>query len=141
MAKILVPVDGSPNADKAILYALSQAEGKEGTEIIFLNVQPNYNTPYVKRFISSEQIKEMQEEASQEVFSHSLEVAKNSSHSIRTVLRTGDPGREICKFAQESAVDVIVMGYRGLGAVKRAIFGSVSTHVLHEAPCPITVVP
>ncbi len=140
MARILVPVDGSPNADKAILYALSQAEGKE-TEIIFLNVQPNYNTPYVKRFVNSEEIKAMQEEASQEVFAHSLDIAKNSNFPIRTALRTGDPGREICKFAQESSVDSIVMGYRGLGAVKRAILGSVASHVLHEAPCPITVVP
>ncbi|NMA67891.1 MAG: universal stress protein, partial [Desulfitobacterium sp.] len=123
-----------------ILYALSQAEGK-GTEIIFLNVQPNYNTPYVKRFISPEEVRKIQEEASQEVFKHSLELTKNSSLPIITVLRTGDPGREICKFAQESAVDAIVMGYRGLGAVKRAIFGSVANHVLHEAPCPITVIP
>lgn len=140
MTKILVPVDGSPNSDKAIRYALTLAEGK-AEELIFLNVQPNYNTPYVKRFASQDQINDMQQETSKEVLSHSLEIAKDSTVPIRTVLRIGDPGREICKEAEESGVDNIVMGYRGLGAVKRAILGSVATHVLHETPCPITIVP
>lgn len=140
MAKILVPVDGSPNSDKAIRYALSQVHSKDDL-IIFLNVQPNYNTPNIKRFASQEQIKAMQEEASKEVLDHSLEIAKDSTVPIRTILRTGDPGKEICKEAVENAVDNIVMGYRGLGAVKRAILGSVATHVLHETPCPVTIVP
>ncbi|ACL18933.1 UspA domain protein [Desulfitobacterium hafniense DCB-2] len=140
MTKILVPVDGSPNSDKAIHYALTLARCKDDL-LIFLNVQPNYNTPNIKRFATQEQIKVMQEETSKEVLDHSLEIAKDSIAPIRTLLRTGDPGREICKEAQESVVDSIVMGYRGLGAVKRAILGSVATHVLHETSCPVTIVP
>ena len=140
MAKILIPVDGSPNSDKAIRYALSQVQSKDDL-LIFLNVQPNYNTPNIKRFATQEQIKAMQEEASKEILDHSLAVAKDSTATIHTLMRTGDPGKEICKEAQESAVDSIVMGYRGLGAVKRAILGSVATHVLHETPCPVTIVP
>lgn len=140
MTKILVPVDGSPNSDKALRYALSLAKEKDDL-LILLNVQPNYNTPNIKRFATQEQIRAMQEEASKEVLDHSLEIAKDSNATIRTLLRTGDPGKEICKEAEDSAVDNIVMGYRGLGAVKRAILGSVATHVLHETPCPVTIVP
>ncbi|MEL1136317.1 universal stress protein [Desulfitobacterium sp. THU1] len=140
MTKFLVPVDGSANSDKAIRYALSLAEGKADL-LIFINIQPNYNTPNVKRFATQEQIKAMQEEASKEVLDHALEIAKDSTVPIQTIMRTGDPGREICAEAEESAVDNIVMGYRGLGAVKRAILGSVATHVLHETPCPVTIVP
>ncbi|AGA68172.1 universal stress protein UspA-like protein [Desulfitobacterium dichloroeliminans LMG P-21439] len=141
MTKILVPVDGSANSDKAIRYALTLAEGKADL-LIFLNIQPNYNNaPNVKRFATQEQIKDMQEDASKEVLDHALEIAKDSAVPIQTKMRIGDPGREICAEAEESAIDNIVMGYRGLGAVKRAILGSVATHVLHETPCPVTIVP
>jgi nucleotide-binding universal stress UspA family protein len=36
--------------------------------------------------------------------------------------------------------DVIVLGAHGWGALKRIVFGSVSTAVLHSAPCPVMVV-
>lgn len=139
MTKMLVPVDGSASSDKALRFALSMAKGD--TEIILLNVQPSYSTPNVRRFLSVEQIQAVQEEESQEVLNHALELTKGSSVRVKTLMRVGDPGKEICGEAAQSAVDCIVMGYRGLGAVKRAILGSVATHVLHETPCPVTIVP
>lgn len=140
MLKMLVPVDGSASSDKAVRYAISLAEGKD-EEIILLNVQPSYNTPNVQRFISQEQILAVQEESSKEILDHTLEITNKFTVPVRTIVRIGDPGKEICAEADESAVDCIVMGYRGLGAVKRAILGSVATHVLHETTCPVTIVP
>ncbi|MFD2444337.1 universal stress protein [Bacillus sp. CGMCC 1.16607] len=142
MKKILVPVDGSEDSNKAILYALSLWEGKE-TEIILLNIQPSYNTPNVKRFVSQEQIRGYQQELSQEVLEKSLAVTETKSPnvSISTKVRIGIPGIEICVEAKESQVACIVMGSRGLGAIKRTVLGSVSYSVLHDAPCPVTIVP
>lgn len=140
MTKILVPVDGSEGSDKAVRFAISLAEGKEA-EILVLNVQLSLNTPNVKRFFTQEEIKGYQEALSQEVLDHTLEVTKEYAIPVRTVVRIGDPGEEILAEAQESPVDFIVMGYRGLGPVKRAILGSVATHVLHKTHCPVMIVP
>lgn len=140
MLKMLVPVDGSASSDKAVRYAIFLAEGKY-EEIILLNVQPSYDTPNVQRFISEEQIRFVQEESSKEVLDNTLEITKSFPISVRTIVRDGDPGKEICAEAVESNVDCIVMGYRGLGVVKRAIMGSVATHVLHETTCPVVIVP
>ncbi|MCG9969366.1 universal stress protein [Pelotomaculum terephthalicicum JT] len=140
MIKILVPVDGSAGSDKAVRFAIFLAEGKN-KEIILINVQPSYNTPNIKRFFSQEQIRSFQEELSKEVLDHTLEITNSFSIPVRTVIRIGDPGKEICAEAEESSIDFIVMGYRGLGAVKRAIMGSVATHVLHETTCPVMIVP
>ena len=138
--KILIPVDGSAGSDKAVRFAVSLAEGKD-TEFIVLNVQLSFNTPNIMRFFSQEEIRSYQEELSKEVLDHTLEITNEYAIPVRTVVRIGDPGKEILEEAKESSVDFIVMGYRGLGPVKRTILGSVATHVLHASLCPVMIVP
>jgi nucleotide-binding universal stress UspA family protein len=52
----------------------------------------------------------------------------------------GDPREEIVRVAQEWQADLIVLGARGLGPVKRLLLGSVSLGVARHAPCPLLVV-
>lgn len=52
----------------------------------------------------------------------------------------GDPVREILKAGEELDADLVVIGSRGLGAVGRALLGSVSDSVVRHAPCPVLVV-
>jgi len=60
--------------------------------------------------------------------------------TIERRVETGEPGLAIVAVAEELDVDAVVIGSRGRGAVKRALLGSVSTHVVHNAPCPVLVV-
>ena len=52
----------------------------------------------------------------------------------------GDPAEVIVDQAKESGSDLIVIGTRGLNIAERLLLGSVSTKVLHEAPCDVLVV-
>ena len=52
----------------------------------------------------------------------------------------GRPADEICRFAADHDVDLIVMGSHGRGALKRAFLGSVSHAVVNSAHCAVTVV-
>jgi nucleotide-binding universal stress UspA family protein len=54
------------------------------------------------------------------------------------VLR-GAPGPALCSFAREVQARAIVMGSRGRGGIKRAVLGSVSDHVVRNAPCPVVI--
>jgi len=54
--------------------------------------------------------------------------------------RAGEAGPAMSRLAEEIGADVIVVGSRGRGAIKRALLGSVSTHVTKNAPCPVLVV-
>ncbi len=59
---------------------------------------------------------------------------------VEQVARAGEAGPAICHLAEEIGADVIVVGSRGRGAIKRALLGSVSTHITNNAPCPVMVV-
>lgn len=59
---------------------------------------------------------------------------------IERRVETGEPGLSIVSAATEIGADAIVIGSRGRGAFKRALLGSVSTHVVNNAPCPVLVV-
>ncbi|CAD5120633.1 DgyrCDS9193 [Dimorphilus gyrociliatus] len=51
------------------------------------------------------------------------------------------PGEGILSVANSENADLIVIGTRGLGTIKRAIMGSVSEYVVRNAPCPVIIVP
>jgi len=59
---------------------------------------------------------------------------------VETVEPTGDPGFAIVDEARASGADLIVMGTRGRSTLGRMLLGSVSTRVLHQAPCDVLVV-
>jgi len=51
----------------------------------------------------------------------------------------GSPGEWIVKVAKEDDVDMIVMGARGLGKIKKTILGSVSDYVLNKSKVPVLI--
>jgi nucleotide-binding universal stress UspA family protein len=58
---------------------------------------------------------------------------------VEKVAVEGDPGRALCDVAVERGATVIVVGTRGRGGLKRAVLGSVSDHLVRNAPCPVVV--
>ena len=55
------------------------------------------------------------------------------------VVLEGNPGDAVCAYAGEIGAKAIVMGSRGRGGVRRALLGSVSDHVVRNAPCPVVI--
>ena len=53
----------------------------------------------------------------------------------------GKPGEAICNAVKECEADLVVMGSRGLGTVRRTIMGSVSDYVLHHVNVPCIICP
>lgn len=60
--------------------------------------------------------------------------------AVQTEILAGDPGEEICRAAVDFGAAGIVLGTRGQGGLKRALLGSVSDHVVRNAPCPVVTV-
>ena len=66
-------------------------------------------------------------------------VATLGLDGAETTVVEGDPATALCDLAASLPATVMVAGTRGLGGLKRALLGSVSDHLVRNAPCPIVL--
>ncbi|MNF02182.1 Universal stress protein family protein [compost metagenome] len=52
----------------------------------------------------------------------------------------GRPAEQIVRYAEENAIDHIVVGHRGHSDFERWLLGSVARQVIDHAPCAVTVI-
>jgi len=139
--RILVPVDGSKNSDKAIAAAADITSVFHG-QIDFLYVAYfNGNTDDPADQISwlPDEFTGSIQQISQVVLQHAVkQISTDSNYMTHTA--TGIPAKQILKFAKDHASDLIVIGGRGLGVVEGFLLGSVSQEVLEHARCPVLIV-
>ncbi|NOQ95695.1 MAG: universal stress protein [Desulfobacterales bacterium] len=130
--KILVPVDGSDQARKAIDFAANLAKQNDAT-IHLLHV---YKLPIIPEgmgeYVISDRI-ELQALGDQIISVAQDEVRKKGGQHIEATVMEGDPAERIIAYAKDHDVDMIVMGSRGLGSFKGLLLGSVSNKVSHRA--------
>lgn len=138
--KILVPLDGSELAEKALDHAEKLAEAFDA-EVILLQVvpfMPIYGAPeLVVPFV----VDEKQKEAAEKYLTHLAEELKKSGLMVATEVKIGmQVAAEIIDFAKERGVDLIVMCTHGRSGIIRWVLGSVAHKVLIRAETPIFLV-
>jgi nucleotide-binding universal stress UspA family protein len=140
MQTILLATDGSQSAQRAteIATELAKATGWRLHVVAVWHI-PLYDYGYVPLGLSPELIEAAREHAGT-VVKAAVEAARKAGVTATSEFRQGDAVDEICAAASESSADLIVVGAHGWGALKRIVLGSVSTAVLHSAPCPVVVV-
>jgi nucleotide-binding universal stress UspA family protein len=96
---------------------------------------PVYSNPTLAKFAD-----EAEAERQQSALAEAKTLLAESAIDAPSAAPVGDAADEIVRVAQESGADLIVLGARGLNPLKRLVLGSVSTNVLHRAPCDVLVV-
>jgi nucleotide-binding universal stress UspA family protein len=132
--KVLVPMDGSPSAMRALELAAAAAND---AVLLVLNVQEPM--PH-SRFVSKAMIGEYQRQNSDEALARSRALIKRLKLPARTYMAVGEPAAAIVAFAKKHRCSAIVMGSRGQGRLAGLMLGSVAAKVLYLATCPVTVV-
>ena len=140
MLKILLPVDGSDNSDKAVANFISMINWyKEPLEVHLLTVQ----TPLsgnISSYISATDIKQYHQEEGLKSLENARKLLNQAGVSCQYHITVGDPAEMIVRFATEQKYDQIVMGPRGKGNIEGLLLGSVTNKVMQSALIPVLLV-
>jgi nucleotide-binding universal stress UspA family protein len=142
--KILVGIDGSEHANRALDFALDLAS-KYSAEVQLLTVVPPVFLPATSfEIMKSEAIAEATaqlENSFKKVLSKAEEKVKKEKPSLKvsTKFEEGSPDEKIVETASRGNFDIIIMGSRGLGHRDYSV-GSVSSRVVDQASCPVLIV-
>ena len=138
MQKILVAVDGSEHALKAVQHVARRA-ADGGVEVHLVNVQyPVHGS--VGSFVDASQIKAYHKEEGEKIIAPARELLEKANVPYQHGLFVGEPAEVITRFAKEQGCDEIVIGTRGLGGISSLLVGSVATKILHLATVPVLLV-
>lgn len=137
--KILVTIDGSKNAERALFEAKKQMDCSNAQVTILTVVKPLFLPYYGKSEILKQDTKAI-EETKRELLKDSVEQLADVSGEVQTKMREGDPAEEIIAESEEFDYDLIIMGSKGLGVFARALLGSVSSKVLNHSKTNVLIV-
>ena len=141
--KILVPLDGSGWAQRAIPHACDLARSAQA-ELILLNVF----TPPARQYIDQlaiagqdDQVQRAREQMKQYLIGIRSEL-RNENFAVRTHLieGAGDPARLICEYVASEGIDLIVMSTHGRTGISRFLFGSIARDVMECIDVPVLLV-
>lgn len=134
--RILIATDGSAGSQAAVEEGVRLAK-LTGADVIFVAVArppiPVLGDPYYQRAVSANL------GIMRAALAKATPFAEERRVRYETELMEGSPERTILDLARSRDVDLIVVGSRGLGAVKGALLGSVSSAVVNRADRPVLV--
>jgi nucleotide-binding universal stress UspA family protein len=141
-AKILLAIDGSQEAGLAA-QAATELSKETGSEVHVTFVLPTPEHLIGHHTYSAEVrgsiLEQAQSEAQKFLEQRAEQLRAEGAKVAETYLRVGKPDKEIIRLSEEIGATLIVMGSRGLGAVRRALMGSVSDSVVRHVHCPVLV--
>jgi nucleotide-binding universal stress UspA family protein len=131
MERILAPIDGSENAERALRFAAELARRYEASlDVVHITD------------VETESTRALLEEADAVLEDEGLPGETTVEYDLRLTFKSSDRiGESILELAEEGGYDHIVMGHHGAGAVERLLLGSATETVIRANAVAVTVVP
>jgi nucleotide-binding universal stress UspA family protein len=142
MKPILLATDGSPSAEAATREAIDLAHAFSAPLVAVTVAQaalPAYGGYYGYGEIAAD-LRTTEAEHVARTLAEVWQRAEATGVECQTLALDGPVADEICRAAREFQPRLVIVGAHGWGRVGRLLHGSVSTHVLHDSPCPVLVV-
>lgn len=139
MLRILVPMDGSAPALRALDHAVERLARCGGGEIHLLNIQPPIPAS-VGDFVGADVVGRYQQEEGETALAAARRRLQEAGARHVVATRVGIVADTVADYIAETGCEEIVMGSRGLGALSGMLLGSVATRILHAATVPVTIV-
>ncbi len=139
--KILFPTDFSEGSETAAPYALDLARHYKA-KLYLLHVVYDITRNaawYASQINADELYKEMEKNAHEELSRYREHWFKEYADVEEAIVR-GAPYEDILRFAEENAIELIVMSSHSRSGIDRVLFGSTASKVVKYAHCPVLTV-
>ncbi len=144
-SNILVAIDGSPSSTNALEKGIELSR-KFGSGLHLLHVVREMQVPLNPGLM--DRYEELQRQrhdflrsAGEQTLNQAKRVAQSKGiESVKSDVGAGDPATAIISYADKNAIDLIVIGSRGLGQVEGMLMGSVSRKVANKTKADCLVV-
>lgn len=141
MRTMLVAIDGSDVALRALEYAARQASVTPDLRLHVVAVQPPQRVyGEVEIYVGEQRMHELGASVMRAILDDARARLAGRIANFEIELLEGDPGETIARRAGELGCESIVMGTHGRGRLGTALMGSVAQRVVHDAPVPVTLV-
>jgi len=140
MKKLLVPVDGSSAALRALKQAIAIARAAGGSiQIVHAHEEPEIYG-HIAVYVPRAKMEELQRGRSEAVLEAAEAEAKASGVPYTKDVLVGPLGEAIARHAEATGCDAIVMGRHGKSTLGDVLVGSVAMKVLHASKLPVLLV-
>ena len=137
---VLVALDGSPLAERALIYALETFPNATITTIYVINPIDSVIDVEAGGLPVAEDWYDTAQERATEIHTTATDLAADHDIVLATVTEVGKPAREILDYAADNGIDQIVMGSHGRSGLDRTFLGSVAETVTRRAQIPVTII-
>ena len=139
---IVAGVDGSDQSLRAAAVAASLARARGAKLVIVTVVRPPEGWwGIVGSPPTAEALGDSLSDAHRDVLDATLAGLDLESVDYDTREEIGDASIQLTNVCEELDADLLVVGRRGAGLLRRMVVGSVANHLIHESSCPVIVVP
>jgi nucleotide-binding universal stress UspA family protein len=137
--KILLPTDGSENAEKTIQYAIQLAQLSQATIVVMYAYNPQLALRK-RAAVAAEAFRASLQEEAMEIVTEVAEHIKAAGLAVSALAVEGSPAEAILHASEDVQPDLIIMGSRGGGGLPGLALGSTAERVVRHSTVPVLVV-
>jgi nucleotide-binding universal stress UspA family protein len=139
--RVLFPVDLIEPSEKVVPYVMKVVKTFEAElHVLFVLSDLEHLTGFHVPYVDIVQLHRVAQEGADQKLKEFCAKHFSGLGSPNAATRVGDAAREIIKYVQENAIDLVIMATRGRMGVSRFFFGSVADKVVRESPVPVMTV-
>jgi nucleotide-binding universal stress UspA family protein len=138
---IVVGVDGSEHAHRALVWAMNEAARNDAVLDVVCAWHPSYSSPMgvPSGVVHPDELALAAKESLETAIREAEAETTARPRLVRPLAIPGDPADVLVGHSERA--DLLVVGARGLGPIAGALLGSVSAHCVHRSKVPVVVVP
>ena len=140
MPRLLLTIDGSASSDRAVKHLIHLLKRRQPMDVHLLHVQPPIMAGEISPMVTIKTLESLHHDRGEKTAASARALLDDAGIPYTFRIELGPIAETIARYAQNNRCETIIMGTRGMSAMRNLILGSVATRVIHLVDVPVTLV-